>query len=191
MKHVRFAKTGYIITSVVMFIMGMLLLIVPELSVIVLCRAIGIVVILAGASKINGYFSNDLYRLAFQYDFALGTLTVLFGGLMLIVPEVFAGFLAIAVAVYVIINAVFTLQTAVEAKRFGISKWWILLVVAGLAGLFGLLTIVKPFDGMAAVMRLLGLALMTDGLQNAIVAVLTVHSRNANNQIIDDDKQQK
>lgn len=48
-------------------------------SALFFCRVIGAVSLFYGVSKILGYFSHDLYNLAFQFDLALGVFTLIFG----------------------------------------------------------------------------------------------------------------
>ncbi|MDD3340131.1 MAG: DUF308 domain-containing protein [Lachnospiraceae bacterium] len=174
MKLVCAAKVGYIFASIANMLIGLVMLLCPEISIGILCRIIGIILLLSGAVKLFGYFTNDLYRLAFQYDLALGIITMLPGVFMIIAPGLFSKVLVFAAAIYVIVNAVFTIQTAVEAKRFGIKKWWLLLMGAILSGLIGILLILRPYKSAIAVTRLMGIAFITDGLQNLLVAILTI-----------------
>ena len=182
MRLVRAAKVGYIFASIITMLVGLVLIIWPELSVSMICMVMGAIIMLSGAAKLFGYFTNDLYRLAFQFDLALGILTMLLGALMIFMPSKFSQFLFIAAAIYVIVNGLFTLQTAIEAKRFGLRKWWVLLAGAILSGLIGVLLLIKPFESAAAITRLVGGALIADGLQNLVVAALTIRIRTENRQ---------
>lgn len=177
MKRVQIAKKAYIFTSLLAFLLGCVFIIKPDLSVIVLCRAVGAVLLLTGAAKLYGYFSGDLYRLAFQFDLALGILTGVLGVLMLVSPTRFSSLMSIIISVFVIVNSVFTVQNAYEAKAFGVSKWWLLLIGGIAAAAIGVAALIKPFESSLFIMRLVGVAFMTDGVQNLIVAVLTVYGK--------------
>ena len=72
------AKIGYIILSVLYCVLGILLITMPELSITALGILLGIGMIVFGIVKIVGYFSKDLFRLAFQYDLAFGASAQLF-----------------------------------------------------------------------------------------------------------------
>ena len=71
-KRIWAAKVGYIIVSILIGVLGIVLIATPNFSVSLLCRLGGGILILFGIVKIIGYCSNDLYRLAFQYDLAIG-----------------------------------------------------------------------------------------------------------------------
>lgn len=62
------AKIGYIVLSVVFCIVGVLFVAWSDIGTQVLSRALGIAMIVFGGIKIVGYFSKDLFRLAFQFD---------------------------------------------------------------------------------------------------------------------------
>lgn len=172
--YIKAAKWGYIGTSIAIFAVGLVFLIWPGTSATVLARIVGVLVLLAGIAKVFGYFSNDLYHIAFQFDFALGILDAALGALILIFPEWFAGYLAICIAIFVIVDGVVTVQNAIEAHRFGIGKWWLLLVGGILAVAIGVVALLRPMTTSELVIRLTGIALMLDGIQNIAVALITV-----------------
>ena len=81
---IRAAKSGYIATSMLWCAAGLLLIFLPGTSVKLLCMAAGGLLTVCGIIKIIGYFSKDLYRLAFQFDLALGLLCLLLGLILLL-----------------------------------------------------------------------------------------------------------
>lgn len=71
LKQLKLAKNGYIIMSVLFMVLGACLIIWPDCSMAVFCTAVGIMLIVYGLIKILGYFSRDIYCLAFQFDLLL------------------------------------------------------------------------------------------------------------------------
>ena len=82
-KAVRVAKTGCIIASAMLIALGLLMIVWPNLSISLVGIIAGIMLIALGGLKLIGYFSRDLYRLAFQYDLAFGILLMVLGVLLL------------------------------------------------------------------------------------------------------------
>ena len=78
-KRLRTAKIGYLILSAALCVLGVVLIAMPELSAQWLCRFAGGLMLVFGTIKIIGYFSRDLYRLAFQHDLAMGILQLVLG----------------------------------------------------------------------------------------------------------------
>lgn len=175
MKRVQIAKISYILTSVLIFLIGCVFLIFPDTSLTVLCRVVGAVIAVSGIAKLFGYFSDDLHQIAFQFDLALGVLTTAAGVLILIFPHRFSTFLVVIVAIFVLINALFTIQNAIESRRFGIRRWWLLLLGGILAAVFGIIALTQPTASNRFILQMIGIALMTDALQNIIVAVITLY----------------
>ena len=73
--------------------MVLVLIAVPEFSSEVIGIFCGIILILFGIVRLIGFFSKDLYRLAFQYDLAFGILMVTLGIIMLVHPGSLMNFL--------------------------------------------------------------------------------------------------
>lgn len=67
--------------------MGLLLIIVPDFSAQLVGILCGVLLVAFGIVRLVGYFSKDLYRLAFQYDLTSGILLILLGIIMLCNPS--------------------------------------------------------------------------------------------------------
>ena len=168
----RTAKTGYIVLSSVLFLMGLFLLIFPKTVGNVFADVLGIAMILFGIIKVIGYFSKDLFRLAFQYDLAFGALITFLGIATIMRPDGLLEFLCMIIGILILADGLFKIQMSMDARQFGIHKWWLILSFAVIAGTFGALLIFNPAEGSLVIMRLAGVALMAEGIMN-LVTVLT------------------
>lgn len=113
----RTAKIGYIVISAVMCAFGILLAVHPELSASVIGVICGIVLIVFGTVKLTGFFSKDLYRLAFQYDLAFGILLMALGIIMLARPGNVMNFICVTLGFSILADGLFKIQIAVESKK--------------------------------------------------------------------------
>ena len=170
----RVAKTGYIIMSLVFCVVGTLFIAKPELSVLVISGALGVAMIVFGAVKLVGYFSRDLFRLAFQYDLSFGLLLIALGVILLARPAGVMDFIFISLGVAILTDGLFKVQISVDSKRFGIPTWWLTLLMAVVTGVVGLTLVFRPWDSARLLTRLLGAALLCEGVLNLCVAVSTV-----------------
>ena len=84
LKQLKLAKNCYIIMSVLFMVLGACLIIWPDCSMAVFCTAVGIMLIVYGLIKILGYFSRDIYCLAFQFDLAFGVLLAAVGIIIIV-----------------------------------------------------------------------------------------------------------
>ena len=168
------AKTGYIVMSLVFCAAGGALIVRPGLSASVIGRVLGTAMILFGAVKLVGYCSRDLYRLAFQYDLGFGLLLIALGVLVLVRPTQVLDFLFTALGVAVLTDGLYKVQIALDARRFGISTWWLTLILAIATVGVGLALVFRPWDSVRLLTILLGAALLAEGILNLCVAVSTV-----------------
>ena len=168
------AKVGYIVMSLVFCAAGAACIVNPSLSAAVIGRVLGVSMILFGAVKLVGYCSRDLYRLAFQYDLGFGLLLIALGALVLLRPAEVRDFLLTALGIAILTDGLYKVQIAVDAKRFGVSAWWLTLVLAVAAGTVGLALVFRPWDSARLLTILLGAALVAEGILNLCVAISTV-----------------
>lgn len=168
------AKTGYIILSVLLCGFGCFLICKPEISTALLGSAAGILLIAFGIFKLIGYFSKDLYRLAFQFDFAFGLLMLILGSMILTKPENLMHFLCIVTGLYVTADGLMKLQTAHDARLFGIRSWWAILAAAVLTSILGAALMLRPAAGGTLLMRLFGGVMLAEGILNLITVLITV-----------------
>ena len=173
-KAVRVAKTGCIITSVALIALGLLMILCPGLSMSFVGIIAGIMLIALGGLKLIGYFSRDLYRLAFQYDLAFGLLLMVLGILLLAQPESIMLMLCLIVGISIAGDGLLKIQTAMEARRFGLSSWWLILVLGILAAILGIATAFHPFEGAQLLMTLIGAALLAEGILNLCVSLCAI-----------------
>ncbi|MDD3242381.1 MAG: DUF308 domain-containing protein [Eubacteriales bacterium] len=174
MKTVRTAKIGYIVISALFCLAGALLIAFPGTSVTALCSAMGVLLLIYGVVKVVGFFSKDLYRLAFQFDLALGLLSAAVGLILLLHPVAILSMVHFIVGILILADGLFKIQIALDARRFGLTQWWLIFAGAILAGVFGLLLIIKPFQGAEVIMVRTGISLLAEGLLNLFVAVYAV-----------------
>lgn len=173
-KYIQAAKSGYIIVSVLLCMLGAALIADPAFSVLLLCRLSGLLLVMFGAIRIVGYVSKDLYRLAFQYDLAFGILLIALGALMMLRTDKMANVLFSILGIYVLADALLKVQIAIDAKAFGIDSWWLILAAAVVAGVAGFLLILRPSESAGAVMISLGAALLAEGALNFITILAAV-----------------
>ncbi len=160
--------------SLVFCAAGLLLFLFPGLSAVLVGRALGIAMIVFGCIKLVGYFSRDLYRLAFQYDLEFGILLIALGLIVLLRPVNVMNFIFIALGISIFADGLFKVQIALDSKEFGIAEWWLILILAFITGFVGLLLVFRPAESARILTGLLGVSLLAEGILNLCVALSTV-----------------
>lgn len=182
----RGVKWTYLLFAALWFLAGLALLIWPRFSSSLVCYVLGILCALYGVVKLFGYFSKDPYRLAFQFDLALGLLCIVLGGVLLFFSKAVLSLLPVIVGVFTVVSGVFRLQTAFEARRFGLKKWWGLLILSLAVMAAGVVLIVRPFGTAMLAFRFMGLAMLVNGVQDVTATAYTVKTK-PNGIVIDVD----
>lgn len=170
----RVAKTGYVAVSILLAVLGIVLIAWPTFSVNALGVICGILLILFGGVKLVGYFSKDLYRLAFQYDMPFGILLIILGIIMLIHPGNLASFICVVFGLSVLISSLFNIQTALDAKKFGINQWWLIFALSVIAAVWGLILVFRPSEAADVMAVLLGITLLFESAVNICTIVTSV-----------------
>lgn len=180
LKRLRMARDGYVLISVVFYIAGILYMILPSASSLTLCICSGCILIVYGIVKILGYFSNDLYCLAFQYDLACGLFLIVVGIIVLGCNLRIRHYLSPALGLLILLDALLKIQTSKDAWKFGLETWKRILIFSVLAGIFGVMIIVKPFPEIRLTQIVNGCGLLTEGFMNHLTVMETVKITNRN-----------
>ena len=179
MKSLKAIKNSYSILTICLILVGAVLLIWPHMALGAICKMCGIFLIIFGLVKLTGYFSKDIFQLAFQYDLGLGIASIIFGLIMVIRSW----------AIFLLIDAALKMQTAFESKKFGFRNWWVTLLIAIIVCILGILLFAMPFQTSGVITRLIGINLILDGALNLFVVQSTVRTikREEDEMIIDED----
>ena len=167
----RAAKIGYIVMSVLFCLLGVALLIWPNLSISLIGIIAGIMLIVFGLVKLAGYFTRDMYELAFQHDLAFGLLLIVLGVMLLVQPNRAMSFLCLILGVSIMADGLFKVQTAFDAKRFGVRSWWLILTLGVIAGGIGIVAAFHPAQSARVLTVLLGISMLAEGALNLSVAL--------------------
>ena len=171
---IRIAKIGYIVMSVMFCIAGALFIALPDISITMIGISMGIAMIVFGIAKLVGYFSRDLFRLAFQFDLELGILLLVLGLIVLIRPDDLMTFICIALGISILTDGLFKVQIALDSKKFGIKSWWVILTLAVVAGTIGVFLIFRSAKSAKFLTVLLGVSILAEGILNLYTVISTV-----------------
>lgn len=170
----RTAKTLNMLMAICFCVFGFLVIAIPDMSELSIRLVTGIFMMLFGVFKVLGYLSKDLYRLAFQYDLQLGIVFFVFGIVILARPEDVVSFICIIFGISIFIDSVFKIKISIDAKKFGIKAWWLILLFAIVACVFGIVLLFRPSDSERVWSTLFGIAFLVDGVLNLVEKSFTV-----------------
>lgn len=170
----KIARNGYIAISVIFYLTGVVHMIWLSIPPMALCVVAGGILIAYGIIKMIGYFSDDLYCLAFQYDMAGGLLLMIVGMIVLWWNLSLAQYFAPGVGFLILLDSLLKVQTSREAKAFGLQSWYKILIVSVIAGAFGILIVLAPFHTERAAHIVTGCGLLLEGGMNHLMIKASV-----------------
>jgi len=171
---IRSVKAAFAAASAAFMVVGLCLLAAPWVSAETVCIVLGVLSVIYGIVKLLGYFSNDLYRLAFQFDLAVGLLSIAVGALLIFRRDSVLMFLPTVIGVFILVDSILRFQTSIDAKYFGMRKWWAILAISCAGAALGVTLLLHPFESGRAMIRLMGLTLVIDGAENLVTCLYTV-----------------
>ena len=173
-KSIKNIKIAYNILSLCLLCLGIFLIFRPQTALCILCVLCGVLLILYGIVKLMGYFSKDLFQLAFQFDLAMGITSCIIGLILVLRTKHMAEIITYCTALFILVESALKIQTALDAKKFGIQIWWLILLTALVGAIVGVLLLARPWEGAGFFVRLLGVNLCLESIMNFIVVQSTV-----------------
>ena len=173
-KLIRTAKAGYLVLAALFCAMGVALLTRPDLPVEAIGWGLGAILAAFGIVRIIGYCSRDLYGLAFQHDPAMGVIVIALGLVLMFRHNLAVNVLCLVLGVEMVADNLFQIQTALDARRFGLSTWWLMLALAVATVVVGALLIACPFQGMRVLVQMMGVSLLSQGALSFCVALCAI-----------------
>lgn len=171
---IMLTKIVNILMSVCLCAFGITVVAMPNMPYTVMRIVTGVLLILLGAFKLAGYFSKDLFRLAFQYDLQLGVILAVLGAAVLIKTDETVSFVCVIFGAAVFVDGAFKTAIAFDAKKFGVKPWLVILLSAIVACVLTAALIICPQNNVKALTILLGASLIAEGILHLIVILSTV-----------------
>lgn len=155
-----------VLVSTCMLLLGILMIVWPEISAVSVCTVLGVLCIIMGVYELIRYFKLGFAGIFFRFDLSLGVCNILAGVLLLLHPHGAVAFLPVAAGIYLMVGGVFDIQLSVEMRRFGFKNWGVSLALGILTTIFAVCLLFDPFHGAAALMIYLGVSLIFSSIQN-------------------------
>lgn len=164
----KFMKSSYTASSIVYILIGLALLLWPELSIKVVCYLFGAVILIKGISSIRAYLiAQDRFFFSY-FSLVFGIITSVLGIFLILKPSMVVSILPILVGIFVILDGIVRFQSAFELKAAGHNSWWSFLLLALLSAGLGLLMLFNPFASVQVLIMAIGIILLLEGALNLI-----------------------
>ena len=157
-------KRDFILVAVAGFILGLLLLLFPESSGLIICYICAAAVVIFGVMHLVSYFIHKAPEHIFRYDLAQGLIGLALGIYLFMRPELLLGVLPMVLGIVVIVDSVIKLQNSFDLARLGYRFWWISLILSLCTGTLGALMLLNPFATAQVLLMFIGISLISNSL---------------------------
>lgn len=156
----------WLISGILLIACGVYVLLNPAQTLIGIASLIGLAALFSGTFSLATYFTQKDELFGSKGILLDGILDVILGILLIIYPtssliaNIFLGLMSL----WVISKGAMAVYHAVLAKEFE-RHWYVLLIIGILLVLFGILALIKPIITMVAISVILGVFLISDGIE--------------------------
>lgn len=168
--------------AVTLLICGLVLLLMPELTLVTIANVIGIFVIVIGAFFLVSYFTRKELA-AGNNDLIKGLVIVFVGIFICVKSELVVSILPVVLGIGVVLSGILKLQHAFDLKRMGFGTWIRIAITAAINVFIGPIVILNPFSTAAWLMRLVGIAFIFSGVTDLVTTIYV--SRKASEYYVD------
>ncbi|GFI62305.1 hypothetical protein IMSAG049_01487 [Clostridiales bacterium] len=173
MELIKKALIAYVSFAFIFVVLGICFLAWPQTSILTICYILGAVTLAWGMIKISVFVKGKSKSFLSQFNLILGIFLAVTGALLIVFPKFIIPAIPIVIGIMITFDGFHKIKVGFEAKSMGHESWWLIEIVSLITIVFGVCLILNPFDATNAMVRLLGFALLVDGLQNIIVIINT------------------
>lgn len=158
----RYVKAG-VLPSLAFLVLGVLLLVMPQTSLLWICYAFGAVVLITGIVCLIQYARVRGSGFAAPFLLVGGVITAALGLFTLAQPQTVASFLPVVFGLFILVEGCSRIGAALDLAKRKADKWWVLLLLSLLSIALGLLLLFDPFEAAVSAVMLCGVLLIVEG----------------------------
>lgn len=175
MNFLKKLKTNVVISAALCILLGIVLVVWPDLSMQIVCTAIGAVLLIGGGVRLAAYFMAKDGSVYAQMNLIMGIVLAVVGVWILLQPDKVLAIIPIIVGIVIALHGINNLQQAVSLCKEQYDKWWIALILGLLTVGFGVLLICKPFAALDTAVMMIGIFLIYDGISDIWIVSRVYH----------------
>lgn len=166
MKLLKKLKTNVVISAILCIVLGIVLVAWPDLSMKIVCTAVGAVLLIGGGVRLAVYFTTRDGSVYTQMNLIAGIILAVVGVWILLQPDKVLAIIPIIVGIVIVLHGVNNLQQAIMLYKDKYDKWWVALILGLLTVGFGVLLVCRPFEALDTAVMLIGVFLIYDGISD-------------------------
>lgn len=162
-------KVNILSSAILCIVLGIVLVAYPNTSLTLVCRAVGVIVLVTGFGLVFGYLKTGKEYWYGKIELIFGTILAIVGGFLVLRPLGLISIVPIIFGILFIYHGLANMRQALELRQYKDKGWWLPVLIAATTILLGLFIFNNPFRTIEVVMRIIGACLIYDGLMNTML----------------------
>lgn len=184
-------KLALFIAPVLTVIVGVILIANSFQATVVICRVIGIILLMSGLFFTGASLLN-MNSPVQKFNLVPGLIQLLLGLFITVHPDRIVGFITIVIGIVILVQSFGILEHGLETKFLGYKIWWVTALLAVVMAALGIIIIINPFDAISVAMKFTGFVLIVQGIMDAVTRyradkIIEKLKKQANGNYIDAD----
>lgn len=170
-------KHNYFISAIVTVVVGLILVIWPDISGKILCYTLGTALIIMGIIQLIVFLRGERIGIVNKFSMGMGIVLVVLGILVCVNPQTVLSIIPIIIGIIMFLHGLMDVIYTIDIKNTGATKWWIALIAALVTLLAGLFLIFNPYFAFEITMTIIGIALLYDGGSDLILLIVSAYKQ--------------
>lgn len=162
-------KSGWtdIIIALVFILLGIMLIVRPEVITAMISIILGVICIIIGILKLFDYLSNGKVE---KYLIAISIVAIITGIIIMFCGDMIFSVFRILVAIWIIYSGIMNLQTSIIWKDYKSKLWITTLILSIVTIIVGIYMLVNQ----GAVLQMIGVAILIYGIIDIIENIIFI-----------------
>lgn len=165
MKYLKKAKETTLITSIIYLLLGLFMIIFPEIVSNSISYVIGALILFFGLTKMISYFNLEYKNFFTGFLLFISLAAIILGIYIIFAPETFISMIPFMIGLVIIVNGIQKISQAFYIKKFQETNVTPLFIYAAILIVLGVLLISNPFGAIQIVIRIIGIFLVIDSIE--------------------------
>ncbi|HAG68686.1 MAG TPA: hypothetical protein DCL38_01785 [Lachnospiraceae bacterium] len=165
-------KRDVYVFAITFIVMGLVMIFFPQFTLEMLCYLIAAVLAVLGVFNLVIYFTRDILKDVYRYDFVTGLMMVLVAVIFVWRSQLMINIIPIIMGIIVFWNGVTKLQRSIDLLRTGYSGWIFVLIFALMSITVAIFIILQPDFIAQAVTVIIGISLVFGGVSDIVTLIL-------------------
>lgn len=164
-------RENYSTSSIVTLILGIVLIVWPDLSGALMCYMLGGALIVMGVIQLIVYLRGQRVGLYNRFNMIMGVVLALLGIWICVKPEIVLGLIPVVLGFLLLLHAFQDFRYTMNIKNAGVGRWWVALIATLVTFVLGVFLVLHPLFAFEMAMVYVGIGLVYNGVSDLVLII--------------------